>query len=118
MVWPKNKKIFKKNCRDCNLFLKSTKTIFLKKKREKKERKEGREREGMNEEGGNKKEKKPTGYTNITEIKIFIKYLFHPCLLNFHMYPLHNDILLEMLVGYFYFDTDSIFLSPIGWLLL
>ena len=34
------------------------------------------------------------------------------------MYPLHNDILLEMLVGYFYFDTDSVFLSPIGWLLL
>ena len=53
----KIRKLKKKNCRDCNLFLKSTKTIFLKKKREKKERKEGREREGMNEEGGNKKEK-------------------------------------------------------------
>lgn len=32
----------------------------------------------MDEEGGNKKEKKPTGYTNITEIKIFIKIFISP----------------------------------------
>lgn len=37
------------------------------------------------------------------------------------MYPLHNDILLEMLAGHFYFDTDSSFLEscraapPLRW---
>lgn len=78
-----------------------------------------RERRKEGRKGKRKWErKKPTGYINITEIKIFIKYLFHPCLLNFHMYPLRNDILLEMLVGCFYFDTDSIFLGPIGQLFL
>lgn len=86
------------NCRDHTSFLKIHQNYcFFKRKKERikkeRERREKGEREGGKEGEGRRegrkkrgrKKEKSIGYINKTEVKIFMKYIFHPYLLNFHM---------------------------------
>ena len=106
------------------LIFKNPPKLFFFKEKKKERRKKGKEerkekgreerrgegkREGRRKRG--RKKEKPMGYINKTEVKIFMKYIFYPCLLNFHMSPPQSDILLEKLVGCFFTLTQTQFLG-------